>query len=160
MLVRTAVLLVVAAFLRPIPAQAEICSGLQRPVDGHVLAEFAPQGAYAGHWGIDLGAEPQTIVRAPSAGIVTFAGMVAGNRTVTVDHGGGIRTTNSYLHEIRVGRGAQVRAGQTLGTSGTAHGESAVHLSVRVDGRYVDPMRYLGCHPLDITRGLRLVPSA
>lgn len=160
MLARTAVLLIVTSLLWPIPAQAEICSGLQRPVDGPVLAGFAPQGAYAGHWGIDLAAEPRTIVRAPAAGIVTFAGTVAGNRTVTVDHGGGVRTSNSYLHEIRVGRGARVRAGHALGTSGTAHGASAVHLSVRIDGRYVDPVPYLGCHPIDVSRGLRLVPSA
>ncbi|MFQ5948287.1 MAG: M23 family peptidase, partial [Acidimicrobiia bacterium] len=66
------------------------CTGLAAPVGGPVIRAFAPVGAYGGHWGIDFGVEVGTTVRTAAPGEVTFAGTVAGNRTVTVHHGGGV----------------------------------------------------------------------
>ena len=66
-----------------------IFPGTARPVPGDVVREFAPQGAYAGHWGVDLAAEAGTPVRAARDGVVTFAGPVAGRLSaiVTADVG-------------------------------------------------------------------------
>jgi len=41
---------------------------LLAPVPGEQLAPYAPVGAYAGHWGIDLAAEVGTDVAAPIGG--------------------------------------------------------------------------------------------
>ena len=75
------------------------------------MAPFAPVGRYEGHWGLDLAARYGSPVRAAGAGIVTFAGSVAGMRSVTIDHGGGLRSSVSYLSEILVETGMRVVAG-------------------------------------------------
>jgi murein DD-endopeptidase MepM/ murein hydrolase activator NlpD len=118
---------------------------LQAPVTGPVNAPFAPVGQFGGHWGIDLAAKPGTVVRSPADGTVTFAGTVAGMRTVTIDVGTDTLISVSYLEDVSVSGGTRVRLGEELGRSGLAHGRSALHLSVRQAGRYVDPVPYLGC---------------
>jgi septal ring factor EnvC (AmiA/AmiB activator) len=118
---------------------------LEAPVNGAVIAPFAPVGQFGGHWGIDLAATPGTVVRAPAEGRVTFAGTVAGMRTVTLDVGTGTLVSMSYLEKVSVAGGTQVRQGEELGRSGPAHGRGALHLSVRQAGRYLDPAPYLGC---------------
>lgn len=134
------------------------CVGLGHPVPAPIVRGFAPAGAYAGHWGVDYQVAVGTGVRAAGDGTVTFAGVVAGNSTVTIDHGGGLKTSYSYLAERAVGRGQWVRRGATIGRSGI-HGElELLHVSVRVDGGYVDPAGYLGCHAAPPGPALRLVP--
>lgn len=134
------------------------CVGLDRPVPGRVIEPYAPVGRYAGHWGIDMAAPPGTRVRASAEGTVTFAGSVAHNLTVTLDHGGGLKTSYSYLSELTVRRGASVTRGAGLGSTGRAHDSDGLHFSVRVDGTYVDPMQYLGCKARGPAGGVYLVP--
>lgn len=131
---------------------------LARPVEGAVVAGFAPSGAYGGHWGADLAAEAGTPVHAAAPGTVTFAGDVAGMLTVTVHHGGGVRTSYSYLSAIGVASGARVDRGEVVGISGIDHGREAVHFSLRVGDRYLDPL--VPCRALLPATGLRLVGVA
>jgi murein DD-endopeptidase MepM/ murein hydrolase activator NlpD len=112
---------------------------------GEVVREFAPVGAYAGHWGVDFATGQGSEVVAAADGVVTFAGSVAGVRTVTVLHEGSLRASYSYLDEIAVAVGDSVRAGDVLGRSGVDHGVGAVHVSARVGGVYVDPMFMFSC---------------
>lgn len=105
---------------------------------------FAP-----GHRGIDVAAPTGTAVRASAPGTVSFAGSVVGNRSVTVDHGEGIRTTYSFLKETKVTKGQKVDLGTVVGLVGAGHpgrtGEAHVHLSARRNGVYFDPIElYLG----------------
>ncbi len=130
---------------------------LQAPVPGEVVAPFAPIGRYEGHWGLDLSANYGSSVRAAGAGLVTFAGSVAGMRSVTIDHGGGLRSSVSYLSEIVVEQGVRVETGIVVGRSGIAHDRAALHFSVRVDGHYSDPLPYLLCGAGD-PRRLYLLP--
>jgi septal ring factor EnvC (AmiA/AmiB activator) len=136
-------------------AIAAIC--LSAPVSGPVTAGFAPEGEYAGHWGVDYGASLGEEVRSPVSGSVTFAGSVAGMRTVTIEPVTGIKVSVSYLSEIRVTTGERVRRGEVVGLAGSPHGTPGVHMSTRIDGRYVDPRNLLGCAHTDISRALRLV---
>ena len=115
------------------------------PVDGPAVADFAPSAGYAGHWGVDLAARPDSEVRAPASGVVTFAGRVAGMRSVTIRVNDELRVSLSYLSSVAVSVGDRVPAGRIVGRSGLAHGEPAVHMSTRIDGTYVDPMGYLRC---------------
>jgi murein DD-endopeptidase MepM/ murein hydrolase activator NlpD len=131
---------------------------LQTPVSGPVVAGFAPQGLYGGHWGIDIAVPAGTSVGSAGPGRVTFTGVVAGMKTVTVDHGGGLRSSVSYLSTIAVGVGTTVSGGQILGTSGWAHGYQRLHFSVRVGDTYVDPMTLLACAGSAPGSGLRLLP--
>ena len=138
-------------------AGALIGCPLVAPADGPLAARFAPQGRYAGHWGIDLTTADGTGVRAPAAGVVTFAGSVAGVRTVTVDHGG-FRSSVSYLRAVLVAPGSSVQRGQLLGLAGRPHGRPGVHLSVRAGPEYVDPLPWIWCHAARRTGTLRLLP--
>jgi len=130
------------------------------PVDGPISAFFqAPETDYGpGHRGIDYAVTEGAGVRAAGAGIVTFAGSVAGVLAVTVDHGSGLVSTYSVLADVRVQRGQEVDQGTWLGSSGSSHrGEApGLHFGVKLDGRYVDPLDYLG--PLDLSGAIHLVP--
>ena len=121
------------------------CARLLPPVEGPIVRTYAPVGAYGGHWGIDLAAAPGTVVTVAAAGTVTFAGSVARRLSVTVSHGGGLRTSYTYLDEIWVRRGQILGPGALVGASGSAHGNRAVHLSVRLGDRYQDPLPWLRC---------------
>lgn len=136
-------------------AIAAVC--VAPPVDGPVVSPYAPAGAYAGHWGVDYAAEVGQVVRAPVSGRVTFAGSVAGMRTVTIEPVSGLKVSVSYLSRVDVATGATLARGSPVGLSGTPHGRAGVHMSVRVEGSYVDPMSLMGCRQTDITRALRLV---
>ena len=136
-------------------ALAAVC--LMAPVEGPVIAGFNPIGDYAGHWGLDFGVPVGTRVRAPASGRVTFAGSVAGMLSVTIEPVVGYKVSVSYLSDLAVRAGQHVARGQTIGTAGSPHGSPGAHLSIRIDGRYVDPRARLGCVFTDISRALRLV---
>jgi hypothetical protein len=116
------------------------CHGLSLADDAVVLRPFAPVGKYAGHWGIDLESESGDGVSAIGPGVVSFAGSVAGTRSVTIDHGGGIRTSYSYLDNVSVSAGQAVIRGTPVGSSGGHDERGAFHLSLRSDSTYLDPM--------------------
>ncbi|HYZ91868.1 MAG TPA: M23 family metallopeptidase [Actinomycetota bacterium] len=140
------------------PAQAQTPQPAPRPGASHAVPLYgevvrvydAPDDPFApGHRGIDVAAPPGSPVRASATGVVSFAGSVAGNRTVTVDHGGGLLTTYSFLGEVRTVRGTPVERGEIVGAVGSGHPGSTlaphVHLSARQDGFYFDPLgMYVG----------------
>jgi murein DD-endopeptidase MepM/ murein hydrolase activator NlpD len=106
-------------------------------------------------WATPVGTE----IRSAGAGVVTFAGTVASNRTVTIHHGGGLRTSYSYLSSLRVEQGDRVGPTTVLGSSGDGHGTSVLHFSVRIGDTYVDPLLFLNCTKKDPSRALRLVAA-
>ena len=114
-------------------------------VPAPVVAEYAPMGRFAGHWGVDFGVTPGSEVRAVLPGVVTFSGLVVANRSVTLRHGAAMRTSYSFLSTSAVDLGAVVAEGDLLGWSGLAHGRSAWHFSLRLGDDYSDPMRLFGC---------------
>jgi len=134
-----------------------------RPVDGPVVQRFRPPAnPYGpGHRGVDFSVPPGTPVRAAGAGVVAFAGEIAGTHHVTVVHPGGLRTSYSFLAAVSVAPGAAVTPGEPLGASGEAdpdsgHDGTVVHVSVRRGTRYLDPMRLFG--PVDLGAIVHLAP--
>ena len=79
------------------------------------------------------------MVRAADSGVVTFAGSVAGRLSVTIHHGGGVRTSYSYLSTVLVSAGSSISSGDIVGTSGTHGGRPAVHYSLRIGNMYRAP---------------------
>lgn len=134
------------------------------PVRGPVIRGFDPPGSPygSGHRGIDIGAPVGTTVVATAPGMVTFAGTVAGALYVTIGQGGGLSSTYSWLSAVLVHAGDVVAAGEAIARSGWAHPAqattSSLHLGVKLDGVYVDPLIYL--LPLDLTTIIRLAPLA
>jgi hypothetical protein len=157
--------LVLAAVVAPVSAAAAaetpvVDGAWIRPVTGPIAQPFvAPRSRYgAGHRGVDFAVPAGTPVRAANAGEVTFAGSVAGSLHVVIAHGGGLRTSSSFLATIAVRRGQHVARGQVVGIAGAGTGEHAgvLHFGLRIGDVYVDPMLLFA--PADLTRLIRLVP--
>lgn len=134
---------------------------LAPPVDSVITRYFEPPESDfgPGHRGIDYGVVPGVKVRAAGAGVVAFAGPVAGTNAVTLDHGDGLVTTYSRLGVISVLHGMTVDQGQFIGTTSSAHpGEWAgLHFGVKMNSLYVDPLTLLG--PVDVSDAIRLAPT-
>ena len=122
------------------------------PATGDVIRGFDYGGGpytASGHRGIDVSGEPGSPVRAPAAGLVSFAGSLASNgRTLTIRTEDGWAVTLTHLGSIVVSVGDGVAEGETVGTVGeAASGEQAhVQLGIRRadDPRgYVDPLTLL-----------------
>lgn len=123
---------------------------LWMPLAGAVVRGFdARAGPYGpGHRGIDVAASVGEVVRAPAAGKVVFAGPVAGTTWASIRVAPGVVVTVGPLQGELVTAG-RVRMGTPVGGVAPGHapgsaGEPAtLHLSLRVDGEYVDPLAYL-----------------
>lgn len=136
-------------------ALAAVC--LSPPVNGEIVAPYSPTGQYSGHWGVDFSVPPRTPVSAPVAGRVSFAGSVAGMKSVTIQPVAGFKVSLSYLARVDVRAGDWVGRGEMLGLAGYEDGRAVVHMSTRLNNVYVDPAKQMGCRRTDITRALRLV---
>ena len=146
---RTLGILTVALFVLGFTAMPASASGTWTwPVVGPVVRGFdPPDNPYGpGHRGIDIAAPAGTIVRAPAPGVVSFSGSVGGHLFVTIDHGGGLLSTASFLSERLVRKGDAVTQGQAIGRSGSGHPgdlRANLHFGVRLNATYVDPLDYL-----------------
>ncbi len=118
------------------------------PVAGPVIREFEPPaGPFGpGHRGIDIAAHPRSRVRSAGPGVVAFAGRIAGDLHLSIDHPDGVRTSYSFLSHVGVEPGAPVAKGQVVGATGDGHpaaGPAHLHFGARFAGRYIDPMLLL-----------------
>lgn len=117
------------------------------PVDGDrtILRPFvAPATPYGpGHRGVDLLATGDALA-APADGVVRFAGMVAGRPVLSIDHGDGVISSYEPVVATVIAGDGVVR-GELLGTIQAGHcPQRCVHLGVRVDGEYANPLQWLG----------------
>ena len=106
------------------------------PVDAPISDPYRPPSTpYGpGNRGIEYSTRPGVLVRASGSGVVAFAGVIAYERYVSIDHEGGIRTTYSYLATIEVVAGQRVTQGDVVGLAG-----ARLHFGARRFGVYIDP---------------------
>jgi len=133
------------------------------PVEGPVIRGFdPPDSPYgSGHRGIDIAAPAGSVAVAPADGTVAFAGQVGGRLFLTIDHGGGVESTFSWVASLEVRRGDVVRPGQPVARTGGGHTGDTIpnlHFGVRLDDAYVDPLVYLAS--IDVSALIRLAPLA
>src|SRR5215208_7388725 len=95
------------------------------PVTGAIVRGFdPPDSPYGtGHRGVDIAAPVGTTILAPDDGVVSFAGPVGGKLFLTIDHGGGVTSTCSWLTSLLVRKGAHVTRGQPVATTGWGHAD-------------------------------------
>ncbi len=152
--VTVTVTVVLAAPVPPVPVVPTRPAGhcFTPPIEAPVIDPFRmPACAYcAGNRGIEYGPAAGSPVRALAAGVVDFAGSVAGTRWLVVVHADGMRASYGRLATMSLSRGDVVRAGQTLGTS-----TDRFYVGLRDGDRPVDPTPLIGRW----RHRIRLVPS-
>jgi peptidase M23-like protein len=117
---------------------------VQPPV---VLRAFAlPSSPWgAGHRGVDLGASAGHPVRTAGAGVVTYAGPLAGRGVVAVTHGV-LRTTYEPVRAT-VRLGERVQLGQVIGrlegSGGHCTAQPCLHWGLLRGREYLDPLTLL-----------------
>lgn len=105
------------------------------PVQGRISGRFGNQRVYNGsagapHSGMDIAAPAGTPVRAPAAGLVTFAdpGLYLTGGTVVLDHGHGVSSNFLHLSRIDVHVGDRVEQGDVIGAVGATGRATGPHL--------------------------------
>ena len=127
-------------------AGAQLHSPLPPPLT--VLSEFAPplQPWAAGNRGVDLAAYAGERVSAATAGLVVYAGLLAGRGVISI-RDGDLRTTYEPVDPV-VSAGDTVVTGQLIGyVSAVADAcgppGSCLHWGALQSDQYIDPMRLL-----------------
>ena len=125
--------------------------GFIRPVEGRISGRFGRARSYNGqpcspHSGMDIAAPTGTPVKAPAAGIVTFAApdLYLTGGTLLLDHGHGVSSNFLHLSRIDAKVGDRVEQGQVIGAVGATGRATGPHLhwgmnwlDVRVDPQLV-----------------------
>lgn len=135
--------------LAPSEAGPEVDPTWRWPVGGprQVVEPFrAPAHDYGpGHRGVDIAAPAGSLVRAPADGVVAFCGTVVDRPLLTIEHAAGLVSTFEPL-DSTLSPGDVVAAGDLIGTVATGgHAPSGLlHVGVRWDGRYINPLPLFG----------------
>ncbi|HVJ38341.1 MAG TPA: M23 family metallopeptidase [Stenotrophomonas sp.] len=105
------------------------------PVQGRISGRFGNARVYngqpgAGHSGMDIAAPTGTPVKAPAAGVVTFAApdLYLTGGTILLDHGFGVSSNFLHLSRIDVKVGERVQQGQVIGAVGATGRATGPHL--------------------------------
>ena len=116
-------------------ARADFAQPFIRPVEGRITGRFGRARVYNGqpgspHSGMDIAAPTGTPVKAPAAGIVTFAdpGLYLTGGTLLLDHGHGISSNFLHLSRIDVQVGDRVEQGQVIAADGATGRATGAHL--------------------------------
>lgn len=151
------VLLALAGAVGPPPVGAAEESGVsdrqasyRPPVAAMVIDHFRePAGPYGpGNRGLEYETAQWQPVGSIGAGVVVFAGQVAGRLVVSIEHPDGLRSSLVGLASVAVSVGQRVWAGTVVGRAGTR-----LHLGVRRGDVYLDPAAIVA-----VRRSARLVP--
>lgn len=124
-----------AGYLAPLPEPLRVLRGFDPPA-----TQYGP-----GHLGVDLRAAPRETVRTAGAGVVRFAGPVAGRGVVVVAHAAGISTEYEPVRAT-IPAGTAVRAGQVIGVLRGRHAGcpgSCLHWGARRGTTYINPLDLL-----------------
>jgi hypothetical protein len=137
---------VVAARLRD-DDRADFAQAFAWPLQGRISGRFGNARSYngkpgSGHSGMDIAAPVGSPVKAPAAGIVTFAApaLYLTGGTLLIDHGHGVSSNFLHLSRIDVKVGDRVAQGQVIAAVGATGRATGPHLhwgmnwfDVRVD---------------------------
>ncbi|NOJ77353.1 LysM peptidoglycan-binding domain-containing M23 family metallopeptidase [Myxococcus xanthus] len=122
---------------------------LDWPMRGVLYGRFGKKGKEP-HDGIDLAAPSGTPVKTAQEGTVLYAGEQRGyGNIVIVEHTNKLITLYAHNRDLRVRTGQKVRREQVIATVGESGRTSGPHLhfEVRLDGKSVDPLDFLGPMP-------------
>lgn len=112
------------------------------PVEGRVSGNWGNQRILNGtpstpHFGVDIAAPEGTPIRAPAAGVVSFANpdMHYEGGLVFIDHGQGLITMYLHMSRLDVAEGQHVAQGNVIGAVGSSGRATGPHLCWRMRWR-------------------------
>jgi hypothetical protein len=125
----------VAAARRQDDPRLDFATTFQWPLRGRISGVYGSQRIYNGsprspHSGLDVAAPTGTPLRAPAAGVVTFAepDLYLTGGTVLIDHGHGLSSVFLHLSRIDVERGQRVDQGEAFGAVGATGRATGPHM--------------------------------
>jgi biotin carboxyl carrier protein len=129
---------VVAARMRN-DARDDFLAAFTWPVEGRISGRFGSQRVYvvkgkdvpkSPHPGMDIAVPQGTPVKAPAAGIVTFAdpSLYLTGGTVLIDHGQGVSSNFLHMSRVDVKVGERIEQGQIIGAVGMTGRATGPHL--------------------------------
>ncbi|SFS04339.1 Peptidase family M23 [Dyella sp. OK004] len=139
----------VTAARRRDDSREDFLSGFIWPVQGRISGRFGNQRIYNGdpkapHSGMDIAVPTGTSVKAPAAGVVTFAkpDLYLTGGTVLLDHGFGLSSNFLHLSRLDVKVGQRVRQGEVIGAAGMTGRATGphVHWGFNWLGTRLDPL--------------------
>lgn len=112
-----------------------------------VLRAFDPPDKpwMSGHRGVDLEATHDGVpVTSPESGTVSFVGVVVDRAVITIDHGGGLRSSFEPVESTLIA-GTVVAKGETIGALLPGHcgALACVHWGVRRGDAYLNPLEFV-----------------
>jgi len=118
------------------------------PTNGEVTSRYGLRwGGSDFHPGIDIAADIGTPIVATADGVVIESGWNSGGYgyMIDIDHGNGIVTRYGHNSQLAVSVGTRVKKGQVIAYMGSTGFSTGPHLhyEVRVNGKAVNPDRYL-----------------
>lgn len=122
------------------------------PASNRITSNFGKRssptkGASTYHEGIDIGAPSgSTIIAAASGEVVISKYSYSAGNYVMISHGSGIYTVYMHMSKRGVDVGDEVSKGEKIGEVGSTGYSTGPHLhfGIRKNGKYVDPLTYVG----------------
>ncbi|MDD4332532.1 MAG: peptidoglycan DD-metalloendopeptidase family protein [Patescibacteria group bacterium] len=126
------------------PSSASPAAGnkMNWPTQGYRITQYYSWR----HHGLDIANKIGTPLYAADAGTVIFAGWSTGyGNNIVIDHGGGKKTRYAHQSKFYVGKGDEVRKGQTIGAMGSTGWSTGSHLhfEVIINGVMYNPLNYI-----------------
>jgi len=130
------------------PRPKTVATGrLSRPISGGIISSNYGMRRGSMHKGVDFAAKTGTRISAADGGTVTWAGWKRGGwgYLVVINHGNGIETYYAHNSKVTVRVGQKVAKGEQIAKMGSTGNSSGphVHFEVHVNGRYVNPWKYI-----------------
>ena len=118
------------------------------PVQGRITSRYGHVSSIrsGAHTGTDIACPQGTQIKAVASGTVTFAGWNGSyGKIIKISHGNGVETWYAHCSELYGTVGQQVNAGDVIaavGSTGNSTGNH-LHLEIRLNGRALNPQKYL-----------------
>jgi len=137
---------IVAKGTKPLPVNAGTAvASLGLPTRGRISSRFGQRWGRL-HAGVDIAAPTGTPIYAAKDGRVSYAGYRGGyGKLVEINHGNGLVTRYGHCSKLLVSSGKRVKKGQLIALVGSTGNSTGPHLhfEVRINGKAVDPLKWL-----------------
>ena len=118
------------------------------PVKGRISSRYGSNSSVRDHThkGVDIAATTGTAIKATASGTISFSGTNGGyGKLVIINHGNGVETYYGHCSKLYKSVGTKVNAGDVIAAVGSTGNSTGPHLhfEIRVNGKYVNPQKYL-----------------